>query len=156
MIRFLCCALKCCLINKRTIKTPTTQRGLCCKEQTKQLLTDARDESLLHCRTLNLQHIFPLSVNQNFVHSQLSFWAHVVWVSYQDILGLRMFWARNQDETWIELGSAPESSHPKKAFLWGGDGFCSTTRYHKQMMGTTKSIEIRFFMNFIFCVLRLD
>ena len=56
------------------IQTPTRQRGLCCKEQTKPLLTDVRDKSMLHCRTLNLQHM-------------------VCKVCYQGIVGLRLLWA---------------------------------------------------------------
>ena len=103
------------------IQTPTRQRGLCCKEQTKPLLTDVRDKSMLHCRTLNLQHM-------------------VCKVCYQGIVGLRLLWAlRNRhsgerlhpsatrarlqftapdsrpDETWIELRSAPKGSHPRKS-----------------------------------------
>ena len=76
---------------------------------------------MLHCRTLNLQHM-------------------VCKVCYQGIVGLRLLWAlRNRhsgerlhpsatrarlqftapdsrpDETWIELRSAPKGSHPKKS-----------------------------------------
>lgn len=160
MIRFWFCVLKCCLIKERTIQTPTRRRGLCCKEQTKPLLTDVRDKSMLHCRTLNLQHM-------------------VCKVCYQGILGLRLLWAlRNRhsgerlhpsttrarlqftapdsrpDETWIKLRSAQKGSHSKKKFLFagqGGDAFCyTTTRYQKQMMGTTRCLEEK--NNSIFCV----